>query len=105
MNFPEQDALIVNVGFDNALDEWFEFFEILLIEITLLRRLCPAAVVESFNRLSGFCKEDAFIAVAAVEENKAWFDIVFGGNHQELFDVLKAYYRIDPRDWQASAKE
>jgi len=26
-------------------------------------------------------------------------------HHQELFDVLKAYYRIDPRDWQASAKE
>jgi len=23
-------------------------------------------------------------------------------HHKELFDVLKSYYRIDPRDWQDS---
>ena len=26
-------------------------------------------------------------------------------HHQELFDVLKAYYRVDPRDWQEPPKE
>jgi Mlc titration factor MtfA (ptsG expression regulator) len=26
-------------------------------------------------------------------------------HHQELFEVLKAYYRVDPRDWQEPPKE
>jgi hypothetical protein len=26
-------------------------------------------------------------------------------HHEELFEVLKCYYQIDPRDWQRAGQE